>query len=255
MGLGYRRFGGIGGVIRRDLLVVLGVGTMEAQSRGHRLVTVTHVALSLLVDPDVARELEGHGVDLAELYVEIERLLPPRAAASVVLTPQDSDAAIEALVRRASEWKAGRAPAPRDVLDALLMSDHGSLRELFARHGVTAERAARVSPRRRALSAVESSRVELGPYRAPPNAKVFADADVVFWNDDKTRMELVTELLRGTFGIAEPLATALMLTVDRDGFAVVGTFERAEAERIADTATASASHGGCVAGCARRMCG
>jgi hypothetical protein len=41
-----------------------------------------------------------------------------------------------------------------------------------------------------------------------------------------------------------PFATGLMLAVDRDGLAVVGTFERAEAERMAGTATTSAREKG-----------
>jgi ATP-dependent Clp protease adaptor protein ClpS len=58
----------------------------------------------------------------------------------------------------------------------------------------------------------------------------------VFWNDKRTTMEFVVELLRGTFGVVEPHATRLMLTTDREGFGVVGTYEREEAERLAETA-------------------
>ncbi|MBI2202041.1 MAG: ATP-dependent Clp protease adaptor ClpS, partial [Armatimonadetes bacterium] len=61
---------------------------------------------------------------------------------------------------------------------------------------------------------------ESGPYRGLPKGN--ANTDVIFWNDKKTTQEFVTQVLRGTFGVVEPEATRLVLSVDQAGFAVVG---------------------------------
>jgi ATP-dependent Clp protease adaptor protein ClpS len=75
---------------------------------------------------------------------------------------------------------------------------------------------------------------ETGPYRGAPTSR--ANTDVIFWNDKKTTMDFVIGLLRDAFAISDPLASRLMLTIDREGFAVVGTYERHEAYRLAEAA-------------------
>jgi len=202
---------------------------------------VTHVALALLADPDVASELERRGVSLQSLYDDVEHLLPPRAASPVKLAPSESEPAVAALFKRG--WHGTSTTGAMGVLDAILRSDHEALRSVFERHGLTealrsvferhgltagglpspssAHRLSNGSP---AFPGVESA-----PYRA---VDVRANTDVVFWNDSKTPQAFVTQILRGTYGIVEPHATRLVLTIDHEGFAVVGTYERPEAERL-----------------------
>jgi len=246
LALVFRRFGGAGYRIRRDLVFVLARAITDAQRRGHPSATVTHVALALLVDPDVGGDLETRGVPLSDLYADIEALLPTGEllAASPAEQPAPQvDEAVGVLLRRA-----GRdglfSPSPRDVLRALLASKQGALCEVFARHGVTADRPRSRSAAARETTTNEENRLDLGPYRGAREGCEPGDTSVVFWNDDKTKMELVISLLRDVFGIAEPRATRLMLTVDRDGFCVVGTYGRAEAKRMVETALAVAKDSG-----------
>jgi len=179
------------------------------------------------------RDLEARGVVLSDLYADIERLLPPRAAEPTVSSPNDIDEVIDALVRAGKKGRGATAPAPRDVLRALLSSEHQGPRDVFARHGVKAEHPPPVRSRTRRVESPDTSDAGLGPYRAvPSDPERRGDTDVVFWNDAKTKMELVVQLLRDPFGMVEPNATMLMLTVHRDGFAIVGTYERSEAERL-----------------------
>jgi ATP-dependent Clp protease adaptor protein ClpS len=122
----------------------------------------------------------------------------------------------------------------RHLLRALLRSGPEGVRGVFEQHGLTAERwppLASATPA--ATRATATSRAaDAGPYRS----QAPLDTDVVFWNDKKTTQEFVTELLRDTFGVAEPHASRLMLSTHHTGFAVVGTYERAEAERLAEVA-------------------
>ncbi|MBX3221375.1 MAG: ATP-dependent Clp protease adaptor ClpS [Labilithrix sp.] len=227
LGLAFHRFRGRP-VVSRRLLQVLGASQEDAELRGHRPLTVTHVALALLADPHVASELERRGVSLQSLYDEVEHLLPPRAASAVKLAPSDCEPAVAALFRNASHGIS--TAGPMGVLDALLRSDHEALRSVFERHGLTALRSPSPSSAQRlsnASPAVPS--VESNPYRT---ADIRANTDVVFWNDSKTRQAFVTQILRGTFGIGEPHATRLALTIDHEGFAIVGTYDRPEAERL-----------------------
>jgi ATP-dependent Clp protease adaptor protein ClpS len=238
----FRRFGGVGYTVRRDLVSVLARAIADAQRRGHPSATVTHLALALLVDPDVGRDLEERGVVLSELYAEIEALLPP-AAVPAVSPAEQVDEAVGKLLRRAG-GNGAISPAPRRVLRTLLASEESALGEVFARHGVRGDRPRSSSAVTREATTPQVNRLDLGPYRGARDGSEQADTSVVFWNDDKTKMELVTQLLREVFGIAEPRATRLMLTVDRDGFAVVGTYGRAEAKRMVETALVIAKDSG-----------
>jgi ATP-dependent Clp protease adapter protein ClpS len=77
-----------------------------------------------------------------------------------------------------------------------------------------------------------SSNAESGPYRTVRDGS--DQRDVVFWNDKKTSMAFVTEVLRGIFGMVEPFATRTMLATDRQGRSVAGTFDEPEAQRLAE---------------------
>ena len=215
-------------VFSRRLLQVVGAAQEDAELRGHRPLTVTHVALALLADPHVASDLERRGVSLQSLYDDVERLLPARGASPVKLAPSEAEPALAALFKNG--WHGISTTGPMGVLDAILRSDHGPLCSVFERHGLTAGRlpspssAHRLSNGSPAFPGVESA-----PYRA---VDVRENTDVVLWNDSKTPQAFVTQILRGTFGIVEPHATRLVLTIDHEGFAVVGTYQRPEAQRL-----------------------
>lgn len=123
------------------------------------------------------------------------------------------------------------APGPMGVLHTLLRSEHDDVRAVFERHGLTSERWPPPSARPSDSTPPATPDGESGPYRGLPIGN--ATTDVIFWNDKKTTQEFVTQVLRGIFGVVEPEATRLVLSVDQDGFAMVGTYEREEAERLA----------------------
>jgi ATP-dependent Clp protease adaptor protein ClpS len=64
--------------------------------------------------------------------------------------------------------------------------------------------------------------------------QTMAEAAVVLWNDDKTEMATVVEVLTSCFAMAKPEATHVMLAVHRNGSTIVGSFPMEEAqERVA----------------------
>jgi ATP-dependent Clp protease adaptor protein ClpS len=210
---------------------VLVIATMHAGERGHPKITVPHVALALLSDPDVAGLLEQRGATLEAVYEDLERLLPARGERAVTLKAGDHTAGVVSLLRASG---AGNfRTRPRHVFGQLLGSQHPDIRSVFERHGITAPRLRQPAPRRDVGANDGAASSVRGPYRAPPSPT--ATTAIRFWNDDKTRMEFVAETLRGVFAIAEPRASALMLTIHRNGAAVVGTYEREQAELLAAT--------------------
>ena len=67
---------------------------------------------------------------------------------------------------------------------------------------------------------------------------------VVFYNDDVTTMEFVTEVLRSVFNKPADEAVALMMRVHREGHAVVGTYSYDEAMTRATKAISMARQAG-----------
>jgi ATP-dependent Clp protease adaptor protein ClpS len=65
------------------------------------------------------------------------------------------------------------------------------------------------------------------PYRS---LEVSHEAEVVLWNDPKTKMDDVVGLLTTVFGLSETRATYLMLTTHHLGRAVVLCCDRSEAK-------------------------
>ncbi len=233
LGLALNRFRERRPIVARATVQVVGAASHEAEQRGHRPLTVTPLALALPSDPYVARELERRSVSLKQLYTDVEGLLPPRGDSPIKLLPTDIEPSLEALLRRSGRRRMS-APDPMAVLHTLLRSEHDDVRAVFERHGLTSERWPPPSARPADSKLPVAPDGESGPYRGPPTGN--ATTDVIFWNDKKTTQEFVTQVLRGTFGVVEPEATRLVLSVDQDGFAVVGIYERVEAERLARTA-------------------
>lgn len=231
LGLALNRFRERRPFVTRALQQVLGAAFLEAADRGHRPLTVAHVALVLISDPQVARELEGRGVSLRQLYLDLDALLPPRANAPAPLRPSDVAPDLVVLLRRSGRPRPSGA-GTMSLLRTLLRSEHRALGAAFERHGLTAARWP--LPSSRAEAAVSGDARAPSPYRTPPAG---GDTDVVLWNDKKTTQVFVTQLLRGTFGLLEPEVTRLVLTVDADGHAAVGRYPRDQAEQLAETAT------------------
>jgi ATP-dependent Clp protease adapter protein ClpS len=215
------------GVLNRRTWHVLVTATSEASQRGHRLLGAEHVALTLLYDSEIADELEARGVDLKSLYDDLERGLGPRVEVPTALKEGDITSGLLRLLRMSAPLL---PPRPPQILAVILSDGPAEIRATYAKHGVTAETWRAHAPAR-PDDPPPSDALESGPYRTIENAN--AKFDVLFWNDKKTPMIFVVDLLRGTFGILEPYATRLTLTVDREGVAVVAAYDHADAERLA----------------------
>jgi ATP-dependent Clp protease adapter protein ClpS len=206
-------------LMARPLNAALQVAAHSTRARGHRRVTVEHVALALLSEPAVARGLEARGVALKELYDDVEALLPSREA-KPTKGPIPLAEDLTALIRTM-----GLRPFPERMLDRILASEHGLLRRVFEKHGVSARQW-----HTRAIRSPPPS-----PASAPNRTRVGAEepTDVILWNDKQSTMALVLEVLHDTFGLVEPHATRTMLTARRDGRSVVGTYDAEEARALA----------------------
>jgi ATP-dependent Clp protease adaptor protein ClpS len=219
----------------KPMFGVLWAAERAAGERGHRPMTVHHVALGLLCDPEVGREIEARSIDVKAVYDDVERLLPERRPTPVTLSREDVDPACLALLRRIAPL--GTLPPPMHVMHEVLSVGPEDLRRVLASHELTAKRwCTRHARAARANKASEPPRATSGPYRSL-GADGHRAANVVLWNDPKTTMQFVTDLLRGTFGVVEPYATRAMLTTDREGRSIVGTYDEAEARRLTGAAT------------------
>ena len=238
LGAAFQRFRDPRPALQRATFDVLVVAILEAQRRGRGPVAAAHFALALLGDPTVAQLLVDRKVSTHALADDLERLLS--AVPSAREAKDDGAATIAALFEHA---RGGGAPIdPAQLLGALLRPEHQAIRAAFARHGVTADDWSEALLHRESTTYSPSSGgdPDAGPYRSVPSKNV----DVVLWNDDQTTMEFVVELLRGTFGVVEPEASMMMVTTHRDGCVVIGTYARAEAERLVDSALRAAKDRG-----------
>ncbi len=222
----------------RPIWMVCAVAGAEAERRGARLLGVRHVARALLSDPDVADELEAKGVRLKPLYDDLEALLDPPGEPRK-LRAKDLEASLAEIFRRSRGFF---TPArPTRVFEVLLVVADDDLGAVFTRHGVTRKMWSAPRPAPVADGALTFA-PEGGPYRRSQDDK--KKTHVVFWNDDKTPLVLVLALLRETFGIDEPFASRRMIETDARGSAVIGTYDRDEAERLVRLATEKARAAG-----------
>ena len=130
-------------------------------------------------------------------------------------------------------WTTSRHPreVPRSILRGLLGVGGTDAAEILSRYGVRAES---VPVRRGAVDSAKRGTREgawAASYRAPPRAP--SHAQVVFWNDSKTTMAVVLDILRGVFTMTDTEATYLMLGVHHRGSAVVCIAEEREASALA----------------------
>jgi ATP-dependent Clp protease adaptor protein ClpS len=215
----------------RAILPVLSVADLVAAERGHRRTGVHHLALGLISDPDVASELEARRVDLVGLFQELDALVPPEAAGASEPKTGQVDAALRRLMRLAMAG-ASLPLTSRALLMELLVSGPPKIVARFEAHGITAN-AWRTRVEKPPCSVPGPSLEERGPYRGACGPR----AHVVLWDDTKTSMTFVVELLRETFGLIGPFAIRAMLATHRDGRGVVGTYDAHEAHRLVDAAT------------------
>lgn len=202
------------------------LGTKEAD--------VPHLAIALLSDADVARELELRGVSLRALCDDLEALSPApldEEKASLGNTP--------ALAQRIAAASGGKRSAGPTEMFEVLLEDDDSVGEVLKRHGVT-----RASWRaeRRSSSDDAPGAPGGGPYRG--DAEPAADTEVLLWNDEVTTIGFVREILRGTFQLGKANAFRIAAMVHARGVAIVDRYDHKRAESLVRDATRAAQAAG-----------
>jgi ATP-dependent Clp protease adapter protein ClpS len=225
------------------LTVILQTAISDVTRRGHGTITPEHLLWTLLDVPEVAAACSARGWFLVELRDAIDARLKgleaskTRGVLRVVLSAELADLvqrqARAAARHKGSPLEAGRATLSslvRELLarearreDSILAHGPDQPYETFALGGV----AEPVTPGG-GLSPSD------GPYR---HMAVPSQVSVVFWNDPRTTMDGVTEILAQVFNMSDVRATYLTWVTHRLGSAVVWSSERFEAERLAARAT------------------
>jgi ATP-dependent Clp protease adaptor protein ClpS len=237
--------------IQREQMVLTATAATCAQRRKHRVVAPEHLLATVLVTPEVARALEGT-CDLESVVVELEGLLGalPACERDDGVLPWSPQAGSLVRAAIATAWGdpgslAGERSFPMTILDRLAAMDTGAVRELLSRNGVypgalrsrrTQSFATPSSPGPR------SSTDPADPYRRPPRLRPLTR--VVFWNDARTTMELVVEILTQVFSCSETRALYLMFTVHVTGKSAVWSGPSAEGEELARIAARHARERG-----------
>jgi ATP-dependent Clp protease adaptor protein ClpS len=224
----------------RALNIVLQTAMLDAARRRHATATPDHVLRTVLDIPEVATEWIARGWPLAALLRTLDARLDAQAAGGGDSTWQAGMSPDLATVLRKAAVTAARSRIPpARAGQAMLLAIHGELLDreplvvqLFLEHG------ALLSPltfsREGAARATSQTTQEESPYRSANAEPV---ANVVFWNDRRTTMKAVVDILTNIFGMSETRATYLMLTVHYEGRAVVWSSRRAHAQALASRAT------------------
>ncbi|WP_437753089.1 ATP-dependent Clp protease adaptor ClpS [Sorangium sp. So ce1389] len=207
---------------RLDTTVVMCTAGYDATRRGQPVVLSEHIVLAALYDRQVAALVESAGASAASLRSELDQHLPassetPADSAGIALSP-----AAAAIVERAEARTGGwRPPSPIDLVVAAQSAAEGCFAAaLLTRACRDLDRASREPPRT--------------PERGDPTGE---RVEVVFWNDDVTKMEAVQRLLVDCFGKDGLEATHFMLTVHFAGSAAAGAYPPDAAAALVARAT------------------
>ncbi|WP_437327560.1 ATP-dependent Clp protease adaptor ClpS [Sorangium sp. So ce381] len=194
---------------RGDSTVVMYTASFEAIRRGQRVLLPEHVVLAALCDRRVATLVASVGASAASLRRELTRhLAGPREAPTDLATLELSPAANAIADRAWSRSVSWRGPSPID----LVVAAQAAGERCFAAALLT-----RACP--------DLDQASRKPPRAPERSNHAGElVEIVFWNDDVTRMEAVERLLVDCFGMDEVEATHFMLTVHLAGSAAAGPY-------------------------------
>jgi ATP-dependent Clp protease adaptor protein ClpS len=221
-------------VVRRRVhgelyVLALTVGN-DARRRKHTVVTPDHLLVTALSIPDVV-EVLGEACSADALVTEVETRLAecPTKEGEPGAVPWSAEAGFVVRSALARAWWG--QPLSHALLDSLAAFEGSAVQELLARNGV---RRGAVAARRTEPPPSPSASAG-NPYRQPLGAA--PRARVVFWNDPKTTMVIVMEILKQVFCYSETRALYLMLTVHNQGKTTVWLGPRAEGADLVDRAT------------------
>jgi ATP-dependent Clp protease adapter protein ClpS len=199
------------------------VATMEAVRRGHAVATPEHLLIAALADPAVAgapftpavREQVAHLLDQMETR--------PGVTTGTVSMSQPALDALTRAVRRAA-MRGSSIVSAADLLEALRATE-GPVGTLLVGKPTPLLAPPPIEP------AVPST---VGGYRSAVSSR----ARVVLWDDSKTTMAQVVDVLEKHFALSPAEAAHLMLDVHEDGSRSIGTYPADDAaERVAKATT------------------
>jgi ATP-dependent Clp protease adapter protein ClpS len=211
------------------LWAVATTAVMDASLRNHLLATPDHL-LGVLIDvPEVASALDARGVRSAELRTALETQLGElarRTPEQTTTTSAELTATVQRAARAAVRQKGPVRDAWRTMLGALvqdLATREGTFaQQLLSRHG---------------LRRGDDFTLDGSAESAAASAGDIPVADVVFWNDKRSTMQGVVEVLTRVFSMSPRRATYLTLIAHRRGKAVVWSCAEREASRLAARCT------------------
>jgi ATP-dependent Clp protease adapter protein ClpS len=202
-------------VRRRPINAVLSAAAHEAGSRGHELITLEHLMLSLSYDDGIESLIVSKGIDADRLREGLREELARVTVTPDLKTLPELDSRAELVVRLASARRA--YPTPRSLFDAIEDGPDSCARTLLAARG---------EPRSNPEPPADAS----GPYRSPPRPGTTA---VRLWNDKRTTVACVVGALVEHVGVDESRACYLAYRVHFEGSFVVALREKSEAEEVA----------------------
>jgi ATP-dependent Clp protease adaptor protein ClpS len=233
--------------LKDDLELIAKTMALDTLRRKHDVITPEHLLRAVLAIPEIEDTLAPR-CQLGSLSAALEARLAERAVHPEPVAPSVS-AEVQALTRAAYVAATWRFPAShghdmaRAILRRLIEEETGPTHELLAQHGLrpgvsvlpdkpaSGSRTPSVSPVTRSGDRASTA----GPYREAQSAS--RQARVVFWNDDRTKMEQVVEILGTVFSIDPTRALYLMLAVHTRGRADVWRGAQDEADVLARHAT------------------
>jgi ATP-dependent Clp protease adaptor protein ClpS len=226
--------------------VLLTTAFDDARHRGHAQVTLDHLLWVLFEAPEVVASCEARGWPILDLREALAARLGEsgneRTAPEATAQLSEEVHTVVRLAHLSTRWR--REPpgtASRMWIAALVRV---SLRQREADLRLLERAACSVesfSLDRPAPRVEPEARLDDGAYRTPFVPPL---AEVVFWNDDRTKMEAVVEILVIVFAMSRTRAVYLMCTTHYLGRATVRTCRRSEAESLADRAIAGAREKG-----------
>jgi ATP-dependent Clp protease adapter protein ClpS len=233
--------------LKDDLELVAKTMATDAVRRKHDLITPEHLLRALLAIPEIEDALAPR-CQFGSLCAALEARLAERAVRPESVSPSVSTE-VGVLVRAAYVAATSRFPAShghdvaRAILSRLIEEETGPAHELLVKHGLrpgvpllpdkpaSGSGTPSASPVTRSGDRASTA----GPYREAQSTG--RQARVVFWNDDRTKMDQVVEILGTVFSIDPTRALYLMLAVHTRGRADVWRGAQDEADVLARHAT------------------
>jgi ATP-dependent Clp protease adapter protein ClpS len=219
-------------MIAQELEVSLHRAFVEARQKRHELIAVEHLLLALLENTTAAEALRGCGVDMDKLSTRLAQHVDkqtPRIAGDREVDTQPT-LGFQRVVQRAIlhvQSSGEKEVTGLNVLVAIFGEKDSHAAYFLKQQGVERLTLVNYIAHAASKSAQESPQTEVElPELTAAEFKDAEDLQVVLFNDDKTPMQFVVDVLQRFFSMSKEDATEVMLEVHRDGKAVCGLYAK-----------------------------